>query len=89
VYEERQRFPTEKIHEIAKRYQAAVGIIHIAENFDKHYLEYLRKGYFEPIPVEWATSTYNPLTEKTPGSQYDDGAGMPMSTCNFASSYNV
>jgi hypothetical protein len=76
VYEENQRFPTEKKREIAKKYQAVVGIGHLAADFDKHYLKYLRMGYFEPIPLAWATSNYNPLTEKMPGSQYDDGAGM-------------
>jgi hypothetical protein len=91
MYEESQRFPTEKKREIAKRYQAAIGIGHLSVNFDKHYLTYLRNGFFEPIPLAWATSNYNPLTEKTPGSQYDDGAGMQegqavfhyLTTCSF------
>ena len=76
VYEENQRWPNERTREIVKRYQATLGIGHISGNFDKHYLQYLRKGYFEPIPLAWATSNINPLTQEVPGSQYEDGAGM-------------
>jgi hypothetical protein len=74
VYEENQRWPTEQQREIARRYQATVGISHLSEGFDPKYLEFLRKGYFEPIPLRWATSTWNPLTQETPGSKYEDGA---------------
>jgi len=74
VYEENQRWPTEQIRQIAKRYQASVGISHLSTEFDKKYLEFLRKGYFEPIPLAWAASSWNPLTQETPGSQYEDGA---------------
>jgi hypothetical protein len=76
AYEEDQRWPTDEHRQIAARYQAVVGIDHVAIQHEKHYLQYLRMGYFEPIPLSWTTSSYNPLTSKTPGSDYDDGAGM-------------
>jgi hypothetical protein len=59
-----------------KRYQSAVGIGHLSANFDKNYLEHMRMGYFEPIPLAWTKSNVNPLTKQTPGSEFEDEAGM-------------
>jgi hypothetical protein len=89
VYEEHQRWPTEQKREIAKRYQAVVGISHLSAEFDKTYLEFLRKGYFEPIPLEWATSNWNPLTQETPGSQYEDGAGIKTRLTSYMTSQYI
>jgi hypothetical protein len=78
AFEENQRWRSNDHRQIAKQYQAVVGIDHIANQYEKHYLKYLRMGYFEPIHLSWTTSACNPLTTKTPGSQFDDGAGMTM-----------
>src|ERR1700722_14265306 len=79
AYEENQRWPTPEQRQIAKRYQTVIGIDHVAANHEKHYLEFLRLGYFEPIPLSWATNPYNPLTTKSSG-QYEDGAGTVINS---------
>jgi hypothetical protein len=76
MYEESQRWGTGRRLEIVRRYQATIGISHFATEYHKDYLKYLRKGFFEPIPLAWSTSNYNPLTAPVTNtfSNFEDGA---------------
>ncbi|KAF7982357.1 hypothetical protein HWV62_29088 [Athelia sp. TMB] len=78
--EENRRWPTAQEREIAVRYQAAVGLQHLAISRDKRYLKRLSMGYFEPIPLAWSQDMYgrNPLVQPCAGfgiGKYEDGAG--------------
>jgi hypothetical protein len=63
--EERGRWPDEEWRQIVAVYQEKVGMTKkIADLRVRHptqYLHLLRAGYFEPIPVAWATMNSNPL----------------------------
>ncbi|KAI0475276.1 hypothetical protein GGR56DRAFT_645371 [Xylariaceae sp. FL0804] len=63
--EENGRWPDEAWRSIVTNYQVKVGMLDkIAELRRKYpiqYLHLLRAGYFEPIPVAWATQNSNPL----------------------------
>ena len=63
--EEEGRWPNHEWREIISNYQQKVGMTaKIADLRTRHpiqYLHLLRAGYFEPIPVAWATQTSNPL----------------------------
>ncbi|KAF7982305.1 hypothetical protein HWV62_28984 [Athelia sp. TMB] len=77
--EENRRWPTAQEREIAVRYQAAVGLQHLAISRDKRYLKRLSMGYFEPIPLAWSQDMYgrNPLVQPCAGfgiGKYEDGA---------------
>ncbi len=76
--EENGRWPDEQWRELVMNYQAKVGMSNkIAELRDKsptQYIHLLRAGYFEPIPVAWATQNSNPLKfniEATEGELLD------------------
>lgn len=63
--EERGRWPDRNTRQIVANYQEDMGITalitHLRANKPLQYLRLLRAGYFEPIPVAWATLTSNPL----------------------------
>ncbi|KAJ5505350.1 hypothetical protein N7453_004307 [Penicillium expansum] len=63
--EEQGRWPNQELRQIVATYQETVGMSQkIADLRTRHpiqYLHLLRAGYFEPIPVTWAKSTFNPL----------------------------
>lgn len=63
--EEQGRCPSHEWHHIVTAYQEKVGMTRkIADLRVRHptqYLHLLRAGYFEPIPVAWATQNSNPL----------------------------
>lgn len=65
LLEERGRWPNEQWRNIVATYQEKVGMTaKIADLRNRHpiqYLHLLRAGYFEPIPVAWATQVSNPL----------------------------
>ena len=65
VTEESGRWPDAMTRNIAMAYQEHVGMAHkIATLRMKQpiqYLHLLRAGYFEPIPIAWATLNSNPL----------------------------
>lgn len=63
------------MRDIAKRYQAIVGLQHLMISRDKRYLKHLRMGYFEPIPLAWSQNPYGPLTQSTSSLFYDDAGG--------------
>src|ERR1700722_2134364 len=73
--EENLRWGSGRRLEIVRRYQAVLGISHLVTEYHKDYLDYLRKGFFEPIPLAWSTSNYNPLTSPVLFSNFEDGAG--------------
>ena len=66
--EENGRWPDEQWREIVMNYQAKVGMTNkIAElraQCPTQYVHLLRAGYFEPIPVAWASQNSNPLKFK-------------------------
>jgi hypothetical protein len=76
--EEDRRWGTGHRLEIVRRYQAVIGISHLATTYYEGYLGHLRKGYFEPVPLEWSTSGDNPLTARLPSSDFEDGAGIAL-----------
>lgn len=63
--EEQGRWPDEQWREIVRVYQEKTGmakkIAHLRARQPIQYLHLLRAGFFEPIPVAWATSNSNPL----------------------------
>ena len=63
--EEEGRWPDEQWRNIVAIYHDKVGmtgtIAHLRQNKPIQYLHLLRAGYFEPIPVAWATQASNPL----------------------------
>ncbi|OAP65179.1 hypothetical protein AYL99_01151 [Fonsecaea erecta] len=63
--EEAGRWPDEQWRHIVAVYQEKVGmtgkIAHLRAHQPIQYLHLLRAGYFEPIPVAWATQASNPL----------------------------
>ena len=63
--EEQGRWPDEQWRNLVTSYQDKVGMTQkIADLRARHpiqYLHLLRAGYFEPIPVAWATQASNPL----------------------------
>ncbi|ERS98571.1 hypothetical protein HMPREF1624_05356 [Sporothrix schenckii ATCC 58251] len=63
--EEAGRWPNSEDRKLVANYQDKVGMTrHIADLRARkpiQYLHLLRAGYFEPIPVAWATQTSNPL----------------------------
>lgn len=63
--EENGRWPDEQWREIVMNYQAKVGMTNFIKDLRARcpiqYLHLLRAGYFEPIPVAWATQGSNPL----------------------------
>lgn len=63
--EERGRWPNEPTRQIVTGYQEKMGIAAGIADRRAHqplqYLHLLRAGYFEPIPVAWATLASNPL----------------------------
>jgi hypothetical protein len=66
--EENGRWPDEQWREIVMNYQAKVGmtnkIADLRAQQPTQYLHLLRAGYFEPIPVAWASQNSNPLKFK-------------------------
>ncbi|KAJ5690348.1 hypothetical protein N7462_004740 [Penicillium macrosclerotiorum] len=65
LQEEVGRWPDQNDREIVATYQAHVGmtskIADLRARFPIQYFHLLRAGYFEPIPVAWATLASNPL----------------------------
>jgi hypothetical protein len=63
--EENGRWPDQEWRQIVANYQEKVGMTRkIADLRVRHpiqYLHLLKAGYFEPIPVAWATMNANPL----------------------------
>jgi hypothetical protein len=63
--EEYGRWPDEQWRQIVATYQEKVGmtkkIAELRHRRPIQYLHLLRAGYFEPIPVAWATQASNPL----------------------------
>lgn len=63
--EENGRWPDVQWRQIVAAYQDKVGmtrkIAHLRAHQPTQYLHLLRAGYFEPIPVAWATQNSNPL----------------------------
>lgn len=63
--EEQGRWPDEQWRSMVAVYQEKVGmsgkIAHLRAHQPTQYLHLLRAGYFEPIPVAWATQASNPL----------------------------
>ncbi|RAK95265.1 uncharacterized protein BO80DRAFT_429988 [Aspergillus ibericus CBS 121593] len=63
--EENGRWPDWEMREIVTIYQDRVGmtqkIAELRTQYPLEYLHLLRAGYFEPIPVDWATRISNPL----------------------------
>lgn len=63
--EERGRWPDQEWRDIVAVYQEKVGmtkkIADLRVRYPTQYLHLLRAGYFEPIPVAWATLNSNPL----------------------------
>ena len=63
--EEKGRWPSPEWRAIVLNYQNIVGmapkIAYLREHQPIQYLHLLRAGYFEPIPVAWATQASNPL----------------------------
>lgn len=63
--EENGRWPTEEWRHIVAVYHVKTGmkskIAHLRAYQPIQYLHLLRAGYFEPIPVAWATMNGNPL----------------------------
>ncbi|PYI07751.1 hypothetical protein BO78DRAFT_312190 [Aspergillus sclerotiicarbonarius CBS 121057] len=63
--EENGRWPDSESREIVAVYQERVGmtqkIAELRTQYPLEYLHLLRAGYFEPIPVDWATRVSNPL----------------------------
>jgi len=63
--EENARWPDEQWRQIVTVYQEKVGmtrkIADLRSRYPIQYLHLLRAGYFEPIPVAWATQVSNPL----------------------------
>jgi hypothetical protein len=63
--EENGRWPDDEWKRIVAEYQEKVGmtrkIAHLRIHYPLQYLHLLRAGYFEPIPVAWATLASNPL----------------------------
>lgn len=73
--EENKRWPDTQKRDIAARYQAIVGLKHLATERDKRYLKRLRMGYFEPIPLAWSQDQYGPLTRPCFTSTFYDDLG--------------
>lgn len=65
IAEEDSRWPDDQWRHIVAVYQEKVGmagkIAYLREKQPIQYLHLLRAGYFEPIPVAWATQNSNPL----------------------------
>lgn len=65
LVEERGRWPDERTRRIVTTYQENMGLAARIAGLRAHqplqYLHLLRAGYFEPIPVAWATLASNPL----------------------------
>lgn len=63
--EENGRWPDDEWRQIVMVYQHKIGmtrkIAELRTRSPTQYLHLLRAGYFEPIPVAWATMTSNPL----------------------------
>ncbi|KAK5167508.1 uncharacterized protein LTR77_007207 [Saxophila tyrrhenica] len=63
--EEEARWPDEQWRGLVSNYQEKVGMTRMISNLRARkpiqYLHLLRAGYFEPIPVAWATQASNPL----------------------------
>ncbi|KAF2149122.1 hypothetical protein K461DRAFT_297586 [Myriangium duriaei CBS 260.36] len=63
--EEAGRWPNNQWRDIVTAYQEKVGMTRMIADLRRHkpyqYLHMLRAGYFEPIPVAWATQDSNPL----------------------------
>ena len=63
--EENGRWPDTESRHIVAVYQEKVGmtqkIAELRAEYPLEYLHLLRAGYFEPIPVDWATHVSNPL----------------------------
>lgn len=63
--EEQGRWPDEQWRNMVEIYQEKVGmskkITDLRARYPIQYLHLLRAGYFEPIPVAWATQNSNPL----------------------------
>ena len=68
IAEEDGRWPDEQWRAIVMNYQVKVGMLDmiakLREKSPTQYLHLLRAGYFEPIPVAWATQNSNPLKFK-------------------------
>jgi hypothetical protein len=78
--EENRRWLNPQARQIAHRYQDYIGIRYIALGYHKDYLERLRAGYFEPIPLAWSTNPRNPLTAPSSDKNYDDEGGAALSS---------
>ncbi|OAA57119.1 von Willebrand factor, type A [Niveomyces insectorum RCEF 264] len=65
LLEEQGRWPDTQYRRVVADYQVKVGmakkIASLREHCPIQYLHLLRAGYFEPIPVAWATQASNPL----------------------------
>ena len=65
LQEEAGRWPGHEWRQIVAAYQEKVGmtrkIAHLRARCPIQYMHLLRAGYFEPIPVAWATQASNPL----------------------------
>ena len=65
LYEEQGRWPDDEWRRIVASYQEKVGMTHKIAELRAwkpiQYLHLLKAGYFEPIPVAWATRASNPL----------------------------
>jgi len=63
--EEQGRWPDEQWRQIITAYLDKIGmakkVADLRSNYPIQYLHLLRAGYFEPIPVAWATQASNPL----------------------------
>lgn len=63
--EEQGRWPDEQWRWLVEAYQHHVGMFNkiadLRARYPTQYLHLLRAGYFEPIPVAWATQASNPL----------------------------
>ncbi|KAH8891113.1 hypothetical protein GQ53DRAFT_720430 [Thozetella sp. PMI_491] len=63
--EEQGRWPDPQWRDLVASYQEKVGMTNKISELRAHspyqYLHLLRAGYFEPIPVAWATRASNPL----------------------------
>lgn len=63
--EEAGRWPNPQWRELVFGYQDKIGMLEKVADLREHkpiqYLHLLRAGYFEPIPIAWATQDSNPL----------------------------
>ncbi|OAA71338.1 von Willebrand factor, type A [Cordyceps fumosorosea ARSEF 2679] len=73
LQEEHGRWPTQEWRRLVAEYQAHVGmtrkIAELRERYPIQYLQLLRAGYFEPIPVAWADQASNPLKFRIEGME--------------------